>query len=251
MRRALLAGACMVVFTHTARADFPVIDLVSTAQEAKTYLVEAEQYAKQGAQYVLQGQQFETETTQLLAFVHNPNLGSAMALLNAAGLGSSLPNAPAAVMALIQGVNYGPGGIAEIQGILSVLSGLAQQSYAANHVYSPTDGTWASQQLITRGNQIAGEQGAAMAGYNDLQLHEAALQALRDRLATATTPKDVQDTQAQIELEAVWTNNAAAKLSAVQAAYQAQRDSREQQLSEQTTKSLDNQIQQALAVGNQ
>jgi type IV secretion system protein VirB5 len=249
MKRYLAASICMVAFSRAAFADVPVIDPTSIAQEAKTYLLEAEGYARQGAQYVLQGKQYLTETTQLLAFVHNPTIGGAMMLLNAAGLGSSLPNQAAAVQALIWGVKYGQGGVPEIQGILTVLGNLSQQSYAANHVYSPTDGTWASQQLIARGNQIAGTQGAAMATYGDLQSHEAALQALRDRLATASTPKDVQDLQAQIELETTWTNNAQAQLVALKTGYDTQMASREQQQAEETEKSIDNQIAQARAAG--
>ena len=85
--------------------------------------------------------------------------------------------------------------------MLSSLSSLTAGAYSANHVYTPTDASWASQELISNANSIAGEQGAAQAAYTDLQAHAAALQALRDHLATASSPKDVQDTQAQIELE--------------------------------------------------
>ena len=73
-------------------------------------------------------------------------------------------------------------------------------------------------------NSIAGEQGAAQAAYTDLRTHAAALQALRDHLTASSRPKDVQDTQAQIELERVWTTNEAAQLTAINAAYAAQRD---------------------------
>ncbi|MGA8611342.1 MAG: type IV secretion system protein, partial [Xanthobacteraceae bacterium] len=109
----------------------------------------------------------------------------------------------------------------------------------ANHVYTPTDASWASKELISNANSIAGEQGAAQAAYTDLQAHAAALQALRGHLATASSPKDVQDTQAQIELETTWSTNEAAQLAAVNAAYDAQRDSREQQANEELAKDLD------------
>ncbi len=118
----------------------------------------------------------------------------------------------------------------EISGVLSSLSSLTAGAYSANHVYTPTDASWASQELIANANSIAGEQGAAQAAYTDLQAHAAALQALRDHLATASSPKDVQDAQAQIELEQVWTTNEAAQLAAINAAYAAQRDAMVQRL---------------------
>ena len=108
---------------------------------------------------------------------------------------------------------------------MSSLSGLVGRSYATSHVYTPTDGSWSSQQVIARANGIAGEQGAAQAAYTDLRTHQLALQPLREHLATATTPKDVQDTQAQIELETTWTTNETAQLMAISAIYQAQSDS--------------------------
>ncbi len=127
--------------------------------------------------------------------VHNPSLGSALALLNIAGLGSSLPVNAYAVLNLVNGRSYGQGGLPEISGVLSGLSGLTAAAYSADHVYTPTDGSWASQQLITNANSIAGEQGAAQAAYTDMQTHAAALQALRDhltassRLRTFRTPR--------------------------------------------------------------
>jgi type IV secretion system protein VirB5 len=194
-------------------------------------------------------EQYAVEVQQLEAFVHAPTLGAVMPLLNQAGLGNSLPVNAGAAQSLIDGVRYGGGGLPEITGILNGLSTLSGSSYAANHVYSPTDGTWASQQIIANGNQIAGTQGATLAAYGDLRAHAAALQAIRDRLATATTPKDVQDAQAQIELETTWTTNENAQLVALKATSDMQTDSRQQQASEEATNSLDNQIAQARAAG--
>jgi hypothetical protein len=238
---AILAGA-----TAVAKADIPVVDfanigewITSLAADAKTYAVELQQelieteeligsqlsWVKQAAQYVTQMQQYANELQMFLSFVHNPSLGAAMGMLSMAGLTSGLPVNPYAVIGLVNGLEYGSGGIPEIEGILGSLSGLASSAYSASHVYTPTDGSWNSQQIIARANGIAGEQGATQAAYQDLQTHLAALQPLRDHLATATTPKDVQDTQAQIELETTWNINEAAKLQAVTATYQAQSDS--------------------------
>ena len=172
----------------------------------------------------MQLQQYTNELAMLQNWVHNPSLGAAMGLLNIAGLGSSLPVNAYAVLNLVDGRSYGESGLPEISGVLSSLSSLTAGAYSANHVYTPTDASWASQELISNANSIAGEQGAAQAAYTDLQAHAAALQALRDHLATASSPKDVQDTQAQIALETTWSTNEAAQLTAINAAYAAQRD---------------------------
>jgi hypothetical protein len=248
-RRALLAVAVGIALAtgYSARvaADVPVIDTAALGQlgqqlanEIKAYGLQLQQYAgevkswatqnlqwlQQLQQYSVQLQQYTNELTMLDNWVHNPSLGAAMGLLNIAGLGSSLPVNAYAVLNLVNGRSYGESGLPEISGVLSSLSSLTAGAYSANHVYTPTDGSWASRELVSNANSIAGEQGAAQAAYTDLQAHAAALQALRDHLATASSPKDVQDTQAQIELETTWLTNEAAQLAAVNAAYAAQRD---------------------------
>jgi hypothetical protein len=85
-------------------------------------------------------------------------------LLNIAGLGSSLPVDAYAVLNLVNGRSYGASGLPEISGVLSSLPGLTAGAYSANHVYTPTDASWASQELISNANSIAGEQGAARRG---------------------------------------------------------------------------------------
>ncbi len=238
-----LLAACYVA---PARADLPVIDSAALGEwatalfnDAKAYALQLQQYAtevktyigdelswlRQAQQYATQLQQYANELAMFISFVHNPSLGTAMGLMSTAGLSNGLPINPYAVLGLVNGFAYGQGGIPEIGGIMSSLSGLVGSSYATSHVYTPTDGSWNSQQVIARANGIAGEQGAAEAAYSDLRTHQLALQPLREHLATATTPKDVQDTQAQIELETTWTTNEAAQLAAISATYQAQSDS--------------------------
>ena len=262
--RALLGAAAGIAlaaaYSMPARAEMPVIDTAAVGQlahqlanDVKAYGLQLQQYAgevkswatqnlqwlQQLQQYSVQLQQYTSELTMLENWVRNPSLGGAMGLLNIAGLGSSLPVNAYAVLNLVNGRSFGQGGLPEISGVLSSLSGLTAGAYSANHVYTPTDASWASQELISNANSIAGEQGAAQAAYTDLQAHAAALQALRDHLATASSPKDVQDTQAQIALETTWSTNEAAQLAAVNAAYAAQRDSREQQANEELAKDLD------------
>jgi len=278
MRRILLAGASLLALCGTAHAQVfsgvevhdtsNIIEWVqSLASDAKAYAlqlkqefneefadeIQALQWAKQQQQYLVEAQQLATMAQQLIAFVHDPSLGAAVGLLNAAGLGSSLPINPYAVMQITNGLEYGNGGIPEIQGILSGVTNLSTQSYTATHVYTPTDGTWNSQQVINRANSIAGTQGLAGGAYTDLSTHAAALPALRDTLKAADNPKDVQDAQAEIELENTWTANQQAKLTAMQLTYSATQDSRQQQADEELQKSEQNAIsglqQQLTAAG--
>ena len=263
-RRALFAAAAGVALAagYSARvaADLPVIDTAAVAQlahqlanDVKAYGLQLQQYAgevkswatqnlqwlQQLQQYSVQLQQYTNELTMLQNWVHNPSLGAAMGLLNIAGLGNGLPVNAYAVLNLVEGRSYGASGLPEISGVLSSLSSLTAGAYSANHVYTPTDASWASQELISNANSIAGEQGAAQAAYTDLQAHAAALQALRDHLATATSPKDVQDTQAQIELETTWSTNEAAQLAAINAVYAAQRDALAQRDNEKLAQDLE------------
>ena len=200
------------------------LDLQRYAGEVKSWATQNLQWLQQVQQYTTQLQQYANEVEMFQNWVHNPNLGGAMGLLNIAGLGNSLPVNASAALNLINGRSYGQGGLPEISGVLSSLSGLTAGAYTANHVYTPTDANWASQELISNANSIAGEQGVAQATVGDLQAHAAALQALRDHLTNSNSPKDVQDTQAQIQLEQVWTANEAAQTAAINGAYAAQRD---------------------------
>jgi hypothetical protein len=263
MKRIVFSGVSLLALCGGAHAQVSVIDFSSIAQQVKDYGVELQQeltetkeligdelsWATQAQQYAMQGQQYLTEVTQLEAFVQNPSLGTAMGLLNQAGLGSTMPVSPYALMGLMNGVQYGAGGLPQIQGILGSLSTLSGTAYSANHVYTPTDGSWTSQQIIANANSIAGTQGTALTSYQDLQTHAAAFQALRDHLNDATTPKQVQDAQAEIALEDTWTVNEQAKLTATQLAYQAQQASRVQQANEQLQQAIDADLAQAQTAG--
>jgi hypothetical protein len=255
-RRALLgaaAGAALAAgYLRPGHADLPVIDASQIAQTVKAYTLDLKRYAgevqewatqnlqwlKQLEQYATQLQQYANELQMFENWVHNPSLGSAMGLLNFAGLGNSLPVNSYAVLNLLQGRSYGQGGLPQISGILSSLSSLTSGAYASNHVYTPTDASWASQALASNANSIAGTQGAAQAAYTDLQAHAAALQALRDHLTASSSPKDVQDAHAQIALEQVWTANEAAQLAAINTVYAAQRDALAQRDNEKMNRDI-------------
>jgi type IV secretion system protein VirB5 len=242
MKRFLIAGASIIALSGHARAQGV------TVNDPASIMQEVNQLEQMGKTYVLQAQQALAQAQELAAFVHNPSLGAATGLMNQTGLSNDLPVNPMAIASLTNG--YGSlSSLSAILGKLTTLSSLVGTNYSTNHVYSPTDGSWNSQQLIANGQAIAGTQGAAQAAYQDLRNHLPILQALRDRLATATTPKDVQDAQAQIESEQAWTNNLNSELQAIQVNYQAQADSRMQRDNESLDAGIDSFLAQANAAG--
>ena len=146
----------------------------------------------QASQYATQLQQYANELQMFVNFVHYPSLGTAMALLSSAGLGNSLPVNPYAVLGLVNGLEYGQGGLPEIGRDTRVAVGPGRQVIRDLAPSTPpTDGSWASQEIIARGNGIAGEQGAAQATYTDLRTHQAAL---RVRCAITWRPRMTQKT---------------------------------------------------------
>jgi conjugal transfer/entry exclusion protein len=263
MKRFYLAVsvACLAISTsQPAHAQgIPVMDLSSIAQEIKSYAMETQawetqnlQWLKQVQQYTTQAEQYATETEQLIAFVHNPSIGAAAGLLNMTGLGNSLPVSPNSLMALLGGANAignGSFNLGTIAGIAGTLSNLGGSVYAANHVYSPTDNSWISQQLINNGNSLDGEQGTALAAYQDYQSHAANLTALRAQVSASTNPLDMAAVQAQIAVEQTWTENENGKVQAAQMAAWTQVQLRQQANDEKFTQSMDNQATQARAVG--
>jgi Type IV secretion system proteins len=261
MKRLLLVGVCTAVLGGSARAQGIAVhdeatlleEVQQLIQDAKAYALQAQQWAtqnlqwlKQVQQYATQLQQYAVEVEQFEAFVHNPNLGVAMGLLNQAGLGTTMPVSPNAMMSLVNGLSgFGGGGIPNLAGIAAALGSLSGASYTANHVYSPTDGSWNSQQLIANANGISATQGTALASYQQLQTHAASMQALRNDLYAATDPKDVYDAQAEIELESLWTANQQASLAAVQVAAQTQDLARMQRDNESLDQGIDRFLAQA------
>jgi Type IV secretion system proteins len=248
-KKILMAGTCaaglLMVATQRADAQIAVQDTAalgewaqSIADDLKSYALQVQQlvtetqqyvgselsWVKQSAQYVTQLQQYAQETELFLNFFHNPSLGAAGGILGSIGLGNSLPINPYALMGLMNGLEYGNGGFGQLSGLLGSLSGLAGSSYSANHVFSPTDGSWASQAMIANGNSLAGEQGAVAAAYGDLRTHAEALPALRDTLYGAQSTKDVLDGSAQVQTEIAYGVNELAQMQAASTTAQTQQN---------------------------
>lgn len=253
MRRiANLPGLCLGLiispFSAASAQGLLVHDPASILTQAKQLAQQAKAYLVQAQQYATQVQQYSTEIQQLQNFVHNPNLGAAMGLMNQAGLGSSLPINPYALESLTGGYSS-LSSLSGVLGKLSQLNSLVTTNYTANHIYSPNDGSFASEQLIDNGNAIAGVQGGAQSAYEDLRNHLPVIQALRDRLATANDMKDVADAQAQLAVETAWTQNLQSEVTAMQVNYLAGKDARQQRDGEALDQSIDNYLASAKAAG--
>lgn len=248
MKYSIIAGVCVLGLASPAQAVIPVEDAPSILLEAKTLAQEAKQYLVQAQQYATQMQQYATEVEQLNGFIHNPSLGAAGGLMNQAGLGNSLPVNPMALASLTSG--YGSlSSLASVLGKLNQLNGLVNTNFDANHVYTCANGTTACTTLNSGANANAGAQGAAQSAYQDLRNHLPVIQALRDRLATATTPKDVMDAQAALQAEQAWTQNLQGEINATQINYQAQINVQTQRDNERLDQSADQFLEAAKAQG--
>lgn len=237
------------LLAEPARADIPTIDFTAIGNQMRQIEQELKAYTLQAKQALSEAQTALSEAQMVAGFIRNPTLGAAMGLMNMAGLGNSLPVNPYAVQGLVNGFNYRTGGIPAVGGILNNLSSLSNSSWSANHVYTPQDGSWRSQQVIASGNGISGVQGAAEAAYQDYRSHLPVMQALRDHLVAANTPKDVMDTQAEIALENLWATNQVGQVGAINIAYMTQHDNQEQREKEQMLQSGQNYLASARAAG--
>jgi hypothetical protein len=235
---AVLLAYLTVTGCPPATAELPVIDNSNLVQQIKGYLQDLKSYAAQLQQLQEEVQQVQLLISTYQSFVHDPSLGGAMALLGQVGIEDPLPVSPYAIQALLNG----QGGIS---GTLGALSTLSNSSFGTNHVYSPNDESWASQQLNSNGNGIAGAQGAAMQIFQQVATHYPVIQALRDRLLAASTPKDVADAQAQISAEQAWEQNATAQLQSVALMNAAQEQSNQQRQNEKLDQDIDAVLQAA------
>lgn len=241
--------AALAIPLSPARAQIPVTDLGNLGQQILQYGQMLKDYAQQGLDYARQGQQLAQETqmvtnevAMLNSFVQNPNLGSAMGLMSMAGLENPLPINPYAV----QGLLSGQGGIS---GALGQLGSLSTGSYNSNLYYDQNNNTWQGQEAANRANGIAGAQGIGMVNLQQIAAHIPILQDLRNRLATATTPKEVQDAQAALSTEQTWASETGSQLQASALMYAAQRDADVDRENQHLAQSIDNNLAQAKAHG--
>lgn len=207
-RAAQLLGAAAVTAIlagSPAFAQLAVVDPVEIAATLKTYYQQVQSYLTQVQQLAQEIQTAANTANMLNSFVQNPNLGSALGVLNAAGVASPLPVSPYAV----QGLLSGQGGVTGALGNLSALtSGMA----GSNQLYPPNTGTYAGQSMATNAGSIAGAQATAMTVYQQMAQHFGVLTALRQQAAQATTPAARDAIMEQLQTEIAWGTFASGQL---------------------------------------
>lgn len=199
-----------------AVAQMSVIDqsnLAQTTLAASRALSELQQLTAQYNQLVM--------TYQMLT---NPvDVTSMVTGLNVGSLQNPLPTVPSL------------GGL--ITGQTSA-TGLGATFYTQNHIYTPTDGSTASTQLIANGNSIANLQGIATTNLQAIQQRMALLPALEAALSGANSITEVNAVNGRIALEANYVQAQQAQAQNLGILAQQQKSSQAQQEKEQFVKDM-------------
>jgi type IV secretion system protein VirB5 len=179
--RALLLG--LTIFTgaaeQPARAQMAVIDgsnLAQTTLAAQRALGELQQLTAQYNQLVATYQML-TNPTDVLSM--------------ATGLSVPTLQNPLPAVTALNGLIGGQ----------TAVSGAGTQFYNQSHIYTPTDGSVASTQLIASANSIANFQGIASTNLQSIQQRLALLPALEAALSAATSITQVNAINGKIAVE--------------------------------------------------
>ena len=178
-RNALFAFALAALCTPSANAQMAVIDhanLAQTTLEASRALSQLQQLIAQYNQLVATYQMLTTPTNIL---------GMATGL-SVPSLQNPLP-----ATTLLPGMLSGQ----------TAVSGAGATFYNQSHIYTPTDGTVASTQLIAGANAIANLQGVASTNLQSIQQRLALLSGLATALSGATSITQVDAINGRIALE--------------------------------------------------
>jgi hypothetical protein len=244
IRKSLLAGIAVLALAAPAHAQIPVTDggLISQGwEELANWATELESWAKQ---LTAMQQQLQTMLGLYNAVTHAPNVAAGLeTALGYLGLTNALPVNPWAVQQLISGNNT------NFAGIGAAISGLVNQSWASNHVYTPTTGSFADQQMIAKANGLAGTQGLASQLYQSISEERPILQQLHDAILAAPDLKDVADLQARYQLVATDMQSKVAQFQTVQQMAATQQAVWQQQADEQDSKNIDAFIAEGAARG--
>lgn len=235
----------------------PVIDIDSIAeqikelfQELQSYLTQLDQWWTQNMQWLTQIKQYTTEAEQYLQilfmvnnFIHEPNIGTIMSLLNMAGLNIDLPINPYAIMSLANGYSsWGSGSgnvLNTLQGSLSGLNSLVSTVHTNDNLYTCTSDSWFCDMQKSQSFGYSGSK--AMLGnlMQDAQKHLDALNTIRSQLNTTSDPKTVADIQAQLAVEQAWLLNTLIQVNAVNGLSATQHNVTQQQGDEKLSNDID------------
>ncbi len=183
LRAVWMAGAAFAVavaVSPCAQAQMAVIDSANLAQTSLT-----------AARAMSQLRQLIAQYNQLAATYRMFTSPTDVTSL-APGLGTPFARNPLPATNLLDGLIDGA----------SAATGAGVSFYKQNHVYTPTDGTAASQALIANGNAIANIEGIAAANLQSVEQRLAQLPGLEADLSAATSITQVNAINGRIALEA-------------------------------------------------
>ena len=176
MRRLVLCGvsATMLMAGCGQARAFEIVEDIAAevgiskqlAEEIKNGLTQLKQQQTELQALQADLQLVEQFTFLTENFVHNPNLGAVMGLLNALGLQNDLPLNPFAVQALLSGY----GGMGGLNGVLGQLGNLVNGSFNADHLFDCTDNSFACQQAKARAADLSELAPTGTAGATLLRL---------------------------------------------------------------------------------
>lgn len=248
MKRYLL-GTCFAVlisYASPASAQLPVTDGGNLIAQAKSLLQEVRSYGVmlQQLQQEVQAVMWVGQTAQSL--IQNPNLGTAMSLMNMVGIENPLPINPYAVQNLVSGYG-GMGSVGAWTGKMNSLNGLITESYSNDRIYGCNDNSYSCsrQQQLAASN--AGIKGLTGRIYQQLTEHIPVLQSLRAQLDTASDPAQREHIMAQVAIENAWAQNAQGQLQTVVALANVQENVQRAQDGERLNQSIDRMLASAPA----
>jgi type IV secretion system protein VirB5 len=194
MRRALLAGVCVVALAAPARSQMAVFDGANFGNTLRSVYQGAQQLQQMEQQIATLRQSLDQQIATLNGLVHLPQneLNQLASTFNTSIIRSPLP-----------GSSDLSGIVSGLQGTNNALSGLTQQFQSANRIYTPYGGDFSANAMATNASSIAGVQAAVQQLIASAQQHSQALQGIEGQLSGATDAKAVADIQARLALESV------------------------------------------------
>lgn len=228
-RRAFIAAAALAaLLAQPARAQLAVIDNANIAATLKNYYQQVQSYLQQVQQTV-------AALNTLNALVQNPNLGSALLLMNQVGV--QTPLTPMQGMQLQNFILSAGNG--NVTGALGSLNALASSASAANHIYTPMTSGFAGTQIATNANVIASAQAIAQSAFNSLGQQLAVLQQLQAQAASATTPAQRENIANALQTTQTAINGQVGQIQAAYMLVQLSQQNLQQQAAEKAQCNLD------------
>jgi type IV secretion system protein VirB5 len=207
-----------LAWTPKADAQIPVIDAANLAQNLQTAaqsIIAVEQLKAQLTQLEQTYEMFTnpTDILNMAAGLENQTLENPMPLANA-------------LSGLVGGTTTG--------------SGAASTYYDQNHIYTPTDGSTASNQLNANAQAIANIQGIASTNLSAIEQRLQQLPDLESDLNAATSITQVDAINGRIEVESQFVQAQQAQATNLQVLALEQTQSQQQQEHEQFVQDMTN-----------